>query len=297
MILNIKYFLKNILYNPIEGFREFNKDFQKDIKFKTLIKDKKKLWICGLPKSGTTLIEQILDFLPYIRIDRSILRNFPNKDKLNTENFNEYLNYFPNKKFSYVKTHLEFNQKLIERLKDNDFSIIVSFRDIRDAMISRYYHILNDKTHWQHDIIKNENFETGFINSLKKKNTKFQDNQNFLEPLIYYYNWIINWKKHENKNILKLWFEDYKELPLNYIKEILNFTDFDNYNEKTIYDMIALNNKKDFDTPLKKKLNRVNKNISTFRSGKNGEWKELFTKKINNEFLKIIPGDLDKILK
>ena len=61
--------------------------------------------------------------------------------------------------------------------------------------------------------------------------------------------------------------------------------------------MITLNNRKDFETPLKKKLNRVNKNISTFRSGKKGEWKELFTKKINNEFLKIIPDDLDKILK
>jgi hypothetical protein len=31
--------------------------------------------------------------------------------------------------------------------------------------------------------------------------------------------------------------------------------------------------------------------------GKKGEWKELFTKKINNEFLKIIPDDLSKILK
>ena len=36
--------------------------------------------ICGLPKSGTTLVEEILDQLPYIRIDRSVFRSFGNKD-------------------------------------------------------------------------------------------------------------------------------------------------------------------------------------------------------------------------
>ena len=41
-------------------------------------------------------------------------------------------------------------------------------------MISRYYHILSDKKHWQHEIIKNESFEQGFINSLTKDKSRFK---------------------------------------------------------------------------------------------------------------------------
>tara|TARA_B100001093_G_scaffold92843_1_gene84999 strand:- start:5775 stop:6668 length:894 start_codon:yes stop_codon:yes gene_type:complete len=297
MVFNIKYFLKNMVRNPIEGYKEFIEDIQKDNRYRDFKNDNKKLWICGLPKSGTTLIEQILDFLPYLRIDRSLLRNFPDKDKLSINNFSNYTKCFSNENFSYVKTHLEFDKKLVDHLESDNFLIVVSFRDIRDAMISRYYHILNDKNHWQHELVKNENFETGFIYSLKKKYSKHQNNNLSEEPLVYYYNWILNWKKIDNSKILKLWFEDYKDEPLNYIKKILNFTNFNNYNEKNIYDLIKIKNKKDSSTALNKKLNRINKNISTFRSGKTGEWKELFTKKINHEFLKIIPDDLSKILK
>ena len=71
MIFNIKYFLKNILNNPIEGYLEFIEDYKKDNKYKDIINDKEKIWICGLPKSGTTLIEQILDFLPLSTVDYS----------------------------------------------------------------------------------------------------------------------------------------------------------------------------------------------------------------------------------
>ena len=83
MTFNLKYFLKNITLNPIECSKETYFDFKKDYHFKNHINPQKKIWICGLPKSGTTLIEQILDFLPYIRIDRSVCRTFPVKEKLN----------------------------------------------------------------------------------------------------------------------------------------------------------------------------------------------------------------------
>ena len=46
-------------------------------------------------------------------------------------------------------------------------------------MISRYYHILSDKNHWQYEIVKQENFETGFINSLTKNKSKYKMFQNF----------------------------------------------------------------------------------------------------------------------
>ena len=298
MSFNYKYFFKNILYDPVSSVKEFVEDYKKDKKYKNFFYKKNKLWIFGLPKSGTTLLEQVLDYLPYLRIDRSLYRKFPNKDKLNDKNISNYLDYFPSKKLSYIKTHLEYKSEVVNELIENNFSIIVSLRDIRDMMVSRYYHILNDKKHWQHEILIGENFERGFINSLKKKTKKFDIyNVKFQEPLIYYYNWILNWKKFESKYILKVWFEDFKLSPSSYIKSILNFTNFQEYDENKISGDIKDWNKKNLKIPLNEKLFRTNKNISTFRSGKINVWKEIFTEKINQEFLKILPGDLSKILK
>ena len=297
MTYNLKYFFKSILLNPIQGCKETFHDFKKDYHFKNHNNSQKKIWICGLPKSGTTLIEQILDFLPYIRIDRSVCRTFPIKDKLNILNYIQYLDYFPNDKYSYVKTHLEFDKNFVESLKKKNFSIIVSFRDLRDAMISRYYHILNDTKHWQHEIVAGENFEGGFINSLTKNNSKYKNDPTIPEPLAYYYNWIKNWKNINDKKIKIVWFEDFKAFPEKFIEEIIDFTKFENFDAKKIFESIKNNNKKDNKIKLSTKLKRRNKNVSTFRSGKVGEWKELFSKNVEDEFNKIIPGDLNTVLR
>ena len=117
--------------------------------------------------------------MPYLRVDRSSFRYFSNKNNLKVSNFLEYFDHFPKDKFSYVKTHLEYNKDLVENLKKKQFFNNNIFRDLRDAMISRYYHILSDKNHWQYEIVKQENFETGFINSLTKIKANIKMFQNF----------------------------------------------------------------------------------------------------------------------
>ena len=296
MNINYKYFFKNILFNTNESLREFYTDYQKEKNSKNIQNKTTKIWICGLPKSGTTLVEQIMDQLPYLRVDRSIFRDFMNKDHLNTTNYKSYTSFFPPNKFSYIKTHLEFDDGMLNYFHNNKFKIIVTFRDIRDAMISRYYHIKNDKRHWQHELVKNETFEQGFLNSLTKKTNKFPKNKNFIEPLKYYYYWIHNWKKINDKKVLYLWFENYNISPTNYVDKILSFTGFTNMNKEKILNSLKSKNEKDRNIPFSTKIKRKNRSLSTFRSGKTGQWKELFTKKIENEFFKIIPDDLNKIL-
>ena len=63
----------------------------------------------------------------------------------------KYIGYFP-KKFSYVKTHLDYNSSMTNSLIKSKFKIIVTLRYIRDVMI-RYFHIKNDKDHWQHNVV------------------------------------------------------------------------------------------------------------------------------------------------
>jgi len=294
--LYLNFVMKNLLYNPINFMNDVSTDIKKDKKSQVYNSKNKFVWICGLPKSGTTLVEDILEILPYIKIDKSILRSFPNKYKINDTNLERYILSFPKNKFSFVKTHLEYNEKIKNGLLKNNFKIIVTFRDIRDALISRYYHVVSDKNHWQHEVVKDLNFEEGFIKSLTEKTRKFPA-KHFDEPIKYYFNWIHNWKKIEdNKNIKKIWYENYIQNPSFFIKEILKFTDFQDFKESDIEFKLKLKRNIEKNIPLIKKLKRPGKNVSTFRSGKPKQWKVLFTDKINNAFNKLLPGKIEDIL-
>ena len=66
------------------------------------------------------------------------------------------------KKFSYVKTHLKYDQNILKKFINERFKVIVVLRDIRDVMISRYFHVMSDNKNWQHDVIKTLSFEEGF---------------------------------------------------------------------------------------------------------------------------------------
>ena len=80
-------------------------------------------------------------------MDRSPLRYRINKDLIEVNNIQKYIKLFPKNKNSYIKTHLEYDKKILESLKNENFKIIITFRNLKDVMISRYYHILSDTKH------------------------------------------------------------------------------------------------------------------------------------------------------
>ena len=295
----LNYVLRNLFHNPIDFIKDVSVDINKDKNSKNYKSECKRIWICGLPKSGTTLVENILDNLPYIKINKSILRMFPNMYNMyniNDINLKKYILSFPKNKFSYVKTHIEYNEKIKNVLLDSNFKILIIFRDLRDALISRYFHVLYDKNHWQHDVVKDHKFEEGFIKSLTIKTKKFPL-KNFEEPIKNYFNWVKGWKNTKNnKNIKKIWFEQYVENPNLFIKEILKFTNFEEFNEFDIESKLKFNRIIDQNVPLIKKLKRPGKNVSTYRSGKSREWESLFTEKINSHFNKLLPGKIEEVL-
>ena len=53
-------------------------------------------------------------------------------------------------------------------------------------MISRYYHVISEKSHRHHDLLKNLSFEDGF------KSLSITDLEG-LPVIEEYYNWIYNW--------------------------------------------------------------------------------------------------------
>ena len=294
IIYYIRYLFGLILQSPSLVIEEFLEDFKKDKQAINLKKDHNLVWICSLPKSGSTLIENILSFYPYVKLDRSLTRFFSKGDLKNVHDISyELIESAPRNKLSFIKTHTHFNEIILDICNKYDVKLILTFRDIRDVFISRYYHILADKSHRQHKILLSMSEKKGFIRSFEKKD--LNEKESILE---YYYNWIKNWNLKKNSiNHLELWYEDYVNNKDEFLEKIINFIgesknslfDLKNY----LDNQSSQNKKKSFF----KLINDKSKRVSTFRSGKINNWKIFFDEEMTNKFEEGLPGPIDHILK
>ncbi len=283
---------KKIVYDPLNYFPDLITDIKKDFTIQNFREKHNFIWCCGLPKSGSSLIEDIFDRLPYVRVDTSSIRNYENSDLDHPHGISDAMfKAIPKNKLSFLKTHTHYDAKYINIAENYDAKIIVSLRDLRDVMISRYFHVMNEKIHWQHKYIKDLDFEEGF-----KKSLIYFDYTQKDKPIVTNYNWIKNWLENynSNKNLI-LWYEDYIEHPVKYISKIIKFTKIKEINPKKLHEKIK--DQKKYDLSLEKNFSRYGKRKSTFRKGKSGSWKKLFNKEIEKCFYQNLPGNIDKILK
>lgn len=281
---------KALLVRPIKTVTWFLEDIKKDYNFKKFNSPHNNVWCAGLPKSGTTLLEKIIDFLPYVKLNNSILRIY-NQENLDHEHgiSNNMFNNLKNNKYTFLKTHTHYEKKYEDIANKNGLRIIISLRDLRDMLISRYFHILSDKDHWLHNQIKDLDFTNGFIHSIKTQSKKDSPN-----ALNYYYYWILNWHKEaKSNNYLILWYEDYKKNPLKYINKTLEYLEFSEFSSFEIEKKLSLARKKKI--LLSESLKNYGRSKDTFRKGEVGEWKKYFNKKINEYFNNNIPGPIENI--
>lgn len=285
--------IKFLIKDPVQFVLNFYGDFKKDLRSRKSELPYHLIWCAGLPKSGTTLIEQIIDTLPYVQLNISALRNFDNKELDHPHGINEKMFMSsPKNKYSFLKTHTHYSDHYEKIANKFNARIIISIRDLRDMMISRYYHILSDKKHWQHNEIKNLTFENGFIKSLT-----YTTHTHTEMPIVYFYNWINDWLKIlKKRDYLLLWYEDYINDPIKYINNILNYIECKNKSAENI----KLEIKKDKDEKeisLEKKLKKYGKLKSTYRVAKVEQWKDLFSEKVNSSFNSLLPGPLENVLR
>mgnify|MGYP001242940213 CR=1 FL=1 len=96
----IKHFLKHLRFffmNPKFTVKWFLEDLRKDFKSNKYKSSCYKVWCAGLPKSGTTLIEEIFENLPYVLGNKDDFKKlYKNLEQLN----------FP---FETVKKYTLFN--------------------------------------------------------------------------------------------------------------------------------------------------------------------------------------------
>ena len=64
----LRYLIGLLVQNPGLVVQEFLEDFKKDKRALNLKKDHNLVWIC-VTKSGSTLVEDIISFYPYVKLD------------------------------------------------------------------------------------------------------------------------------------------------------------------------------------------------------------------------------------
>lgn len=230
-------------------------------KFRTPFADnsnKKLILHCCYHKVGTAW---------FIRVLRTIARyyglNFQqctqNELKRNTDIFMEYMSRVDLDKLpNHVGSHM--------------------IRDPRDVIISAYFYHLWTKEEWAHIPRKSLNNLTyqEYLNSFNQEEGLLAEMRGTSQEVI---KEMSSWN-YNNPNFIEFKYEDIIQ---NEEKVFYNIFKHYNFREEAIENCINIAEKFSFKSKSKRKKGTI-KQKSHLRSGKTGEWKDLFTKEHKQEF-------------
>ena len=107
------------------------------------------------------------------------------------------LNLIPKNK-NTLKRHTEASKRNLDLISRGNFKVIVSIRILLDVMISRYLHMISDKSLPQYNLYKGLNYIDGFEKSL------IINHRHNEIPINVFENWIENWLREINHNKTKI---------------------------------------------------------------------------------------------
>lgn len=250
------------------------------------------IFIAGLPKSGTSWLEKLVSEIPgFTQLNGSFLRHLHGAHKLeHTHGINrEMLNSAPKNRYSFIKLHTHYEEKYINVLDEFKLRPTILIRDLRDMLISRYYHVMADPNHWQYGKINSLPFEEGFEKSLF--GISHEDN---MDVINYYTFWISGWFNYLEANQDKCYLMRFEDMKKDLFLEYKNFLSYYNisFSDSFINQMLERQKTRHVDQKnLSKNLNLPGRLQTTFRKGISGEWKNLFSKS-HKDIFKDITGDL-----
>jgi len=285
MQINIRYGIATLLKNPNVFFQELKEDIQKDFFNKSNLKKYSFIWCAALPKSGSTLIEKILNGLDYVQLNKSFLRKFSYSGLDHPHGISiNMVKDLPLKRYTFLKTHSHYEKNYIDIVKSHNAKIIVSTRNLRDMLISNYFYIMENPRSWEHQYIKNLDIKTGLIKSLYLYDKK-KVNQT---PLEYYLKWMSGWKEYINKNkdILHLKYEDLNLDRELYIKKILNYLNIPI--ELCTKIQKVIDEDQNNSSLLNKNLKKIGRSISTYDFLSKNKKKTLISQELKAKLNEII---------
>lgn len=280
--------LRHLRY--ISGWKDLFYDIKADKKSANVKKDSDHhlFFIAGMPKAGTTWLEQLIGFHPMmVKLNGSVLRKYPSNVNLEHPHDLDYSMFTcaPRDKYSFLKLHPNPNVRNFDILRHNQIKTIILIRDIRDVLISDYFHSLHDRKDFNYKKLQNLTTNDGLFEQIKSIHPS-----NKISNIEYYSKWLDGWidrSMEDPSNHLIIKYEDMHNNLETILKKIFDFYEF-KIDKNEINSLIfhhMNNHNRDFNDDLKHNLNKKGRRKSTFRKGKKREW-ELFFKDDEKSILK-----------
>ena len=70
----------------------------------------------------------------------------------------------------FLKTHSHYEPEFLDYAKSSNVTVIVCVRDLRDMMLSRYWHIISNNKHPSHQLVSKLPIKEGIIATILEKN-------------------------------------------------------------------------------------------------------------------------------
>tara|TARA_B100001057_G_scaffold499685_1_gene611295 strand:+ start:5370 stop:6227 length:858 start_codon:yes stop_codon:yes gene_type:complete len=259
-----------------------------DLKF--IFKKKYKyniIFIAGMPLSATTYIKNMVGLIPDYR---SRLMPMSRSTRNNQDISNTAFLLTPNWSYSIFKTHLNPKKKNIDILKKNKIKkIVVSFRDPRDVVVSRYYRLLKfpKKKYELHSSI-----DYNLIPKKEAINHSIELVCKYLIP------WVYGWMEISKQNPNMIYFCKYEELtknPEEQFRKILKFYEINLDDDQIKRIILKTKGTNDMTSNIIKGRFQPMALSSNYRKGGTGYWKDEFSNENIDLFNKLAGDALRKL--
>ncbi len=194
-----------------------------------------------------------------------------------------------NNLLSFLKLHLDPHPDNIHILDELGIKAVVLIRDIRDMLISRYYHVIHDKNHWDYQRLIKIPSQSRLLESMKAI-----DPEDSVPVIEYYDYWINGWLKKIRSDpefFLLIKYEEMKSNLFYVMKRIHNFYG-SQVSDSSIRKIIHTQKErhfKDLERSLAENLIVIGREHSTFRKGIVGEWRTSYNKELK-DYVKTYSG-------
>jgi hypothetical protein len=224
------------------------------------------LYIAGLPKSGTTWLENLLSSYPGITpIMPYQLTSHEMKFKGSCDYDFPVALFQPLKKGLFLlKLHCHGSQHNVRILSENKIRYCILYRDLRDIAVSYFFYVSRTPWHPEHEVYRALDVKAGLM--------KF-----CLTRLDEYTGWINSWRENRNPNdSIEITFEKMLENPITTFKEVVRL--FELHDSDMAIKQRIKNNE------FSRKKQQPTGESGFFRKGISGDWKNYFDDEIKTVF-------------